>query len=250
MGTRLDVLVIDKSRWESYEVWSDIVSELRRLDYMFNRFDEASEVSVINKKAAVEDVITSREMWTVLQSCKSYHYGTLGLFDITLCDFKTVILKEDNQSVAFSAEGVSLDFGGYAKGYALARIKDIMQQAGVKQAFIDFGNSSIMAIGRHPFGDAWKVSVQNPYHIESILDEISLKDQALSVSGNTPGYSGHIIQPTSGKAFKDRKMVAVAAHDPLDAEVLSTVFMIANENEKAQISINYNILHETEYNIE
>ena len=73
MGTRLDVLVIGQTRWESFGIWNEIVPELRRLDAVFNRFDEASETSMINRNAAEETVRVSDEMWEILQSCKDYH---------------------------------------------------------------------------------------------------------------------------------------------------------------------------------
>jgi len=87
-------------------------------------------------------------------------------------------------------------------------------------------------MGHHPFGDAWTVSIENPFVTGQTVDEISLHDAALSVSGNTPSYSGHIVHPKSGKPEVEQKLVSVLIHDPLDAEVLSTTFLIASESEK------------------
>ncbi len=249
MGTRFEMLVIDKSRLESREIWNEIVHELRRLDSVLNRFDEHSETSKINREATSAPVRVSTEMWHILQSCRDYHARTSGLFDITLNDFTTVITDADKRSVIFSKNDIALDFGGYAKGYALAKIKDILYQSGVKHCFVDFGNSSILGMGHHPHGDSWKVSVQNPYCPGTVLDEISLRDQALSVSGNTPAYSGHIVQPVSGEVVDKRKVVSVTSDNPLDAEVLSTVFMMADKEEQKEIIRNFNIQNTAEYNL-
>lgn len=249
MGTGLGLLLINKSRIESYEVWGDIVSELRRLDLLFNRFDKNSETSKINCEAKLGYVQTSAEMIEVLKSCKDYHKRTLGIFDITLNDISQVILNEKNNSVAFSNENISLDFGGYAKGYALLKIKDILHNAEVEHCFVDFGNSSIFGMGNHPYGSAWKVGVKNPFMQDSILDEIELSDNFLSISGNSPSYCGHIKRPGTEESVMSRKVISIVAENPVDAEVLSTTFMIANSKEQEIITGNFKIENIGQYNI-
>ena len=111
----------------------------------------------------------------------------------------------------------------------------ILRDGGVDCAFVDFGSSSILGIGRHPYGESWRVGLVNPYTRMSIK-EISLYDMAMSTSGNTPVYSGHIRNPFTDKVYEGRKLVNVVAEDPLDAEVLSTVLMIAGDKEKEALS--------------
>ena len=147
MGTRFDILIIDQIRLKSREIWGEIAFELRRLDQLFNRFDEVSETSKINREAALAPVQVSPEMWFVLQNCRQYYRRTLKLFDITLDDFSKVVLDENDHSVSFSQEDITLDFGGYAKGYALVKIRDLIARSEVQHCFIDFGNSSSWGLG-------------------------------------------------------------------------------------------------------
>lgn len=249
MGTKFDILIINGDRLKSQEIWKEIVFELRRLDQLFNRFDDTSETSRINREAAIAPAPLNLEMWIVLKSCQLYHSRTLGLFDITLEHFSKVVLNDNNQTVFFSQEGISLDFGGYAKGYALLKIKDMLHQSELKNCLVDFGNSSILGIGHHPYGDAWKVSFENPYKPSVILDEISLNDSALSVSGNTPSYTGHIVRPDTRESVTGHKAISIISENPLDAEVLSTVFMIASDAEKEQIAENFKIQRIIEYSL-
>jgi thiamine biosynthesis lipoprotein len=249
MGTRFDIIIIGKNKGESEAVWYKIESELKRLNRILNRFDPASEVSKINSTIAHQRILVSDEMWQILNSCKRYHKETDGLFDITLKDFSTIQFHEQNRSVSFSQSGIHIDFGGYGKGYALKNIKRILEDATVHQCFVDFGNSSILGMGHHPYGDAWKVSIENPFNKGQTVGEITLHDAALSVSGNTPSYSGHIVHPQSGNPEISRKLVSVLSLDALDAEVLSTVFLIAGESEKKQIRNSFNILSVKEYNL-
>ena len=105
-------------------------------------------------------------------------------------------------------------------------------------AFVDFGSSSILGIGRHPYGDSWKVGVVDPYTRMQVR-EISLNDSSMSTSGNAPSYSGHIRDPRTGEVCQGRKLVTVLSDNPLDAEVLSTVLMIATDEEREIIMTNF-----------
>lgn len=249
MGTRFDMVMVEKSKSESEKIWLRIISGLHRLNNMLNRFDDASEISRINRQAFAQPVNASNEMWTILQSCKQYHQQTAGLFDITLKDFSTVVFHEDHHLVSFSLPDTSLDLGGYAKGYAMRKIREMLLDAGVQHCFVDFGNSSVLGMGHHPYGDSWKVSIENPFLKGQILDEITLRDDALSVSGNMPEYTGHIIRPISGEYNRQRKLVCIIARNPLDAEVLTTACMIATPGEKQQLLNGFNIKKILEYNL-
>lgn len=250
MGTRFDIVLVGKSRQCADTIWLELINELKKLEHLFNRFDKSSEVSRINNDAKNGFVSVNPEMWAVLQDCKRYYDLTLGLFDITKKDFSKVCLRESDNAVSFLSDDISLDFGGYAKGYALRKIQYILHENNVKQCFVDFGNSSILCIGTHPYGDSWKVSIENPYCKGEIADEISLRDEAMSVSGNTPHYSGHIVHPVSGEQNEMQKAVCVIAKNPLDAEVLTTTVMIASPEEKDKIVKQFNIKSISEYDLQ
>lgn len=249
MGTRFDIIIIGKRKNDAERVWKKITEELRKLDGMLNRFDQESEVSQINLQAAEHPVKVSNEMWAMLMDCRYYHLTTQGLFDITLKDFSKIVFNEDQQSVFFSFKGLHLDFGGYAKGYALDKIKTILAEADIHQCFVDFGNSSILALGHHPYGDCWKVSIKNPYVEGEPIDEIELRDESLSTSGNTSSYTKHIIDPFSGNYSEEQKLVCVVSRNPLAAEVLTTTLMIAAPDKKKAIIDQFDINKVTEYNL-
>lgn len=249
MGTKFNIIIVGKNRQESEIIWLDIISELNRLNNRLNRFDKSSEIYYINQQAQSSNIKVSDEMWTILNICKDYFNRTERLFDITLKDFTTVKFDENKQSIFFSKPTTTLDLGGFAKGYAMEKIHKILIDADVEQCFVDFGNSSVLAIGHHPYGDSWRISIPNPYTREQLLDEISLCDNALSVSGNTPHYAGHIINPTSGNYNNDNKMVCIIAKSPLDVEVLTTAWMIADDAQKEFMKSHFEIEKILEYSL-
>lgn len=241
MGTKIDVVIYDIDKNLAVDNWKHIKTELEYLDKMMNRFDSESEISKINQHAFNEPVAISKELWFVLHKCYEYYEKTLGFFDITLSDFSKVILCEHNYSVAFISPKIKLDLGAYAKGYALQKIQEQLKHKNIHNAFISFGNSSILGIGHHPYGDSWKVSIENPYKHNDIFGEISIKDSSLSTSGNTPGYSNHIVNPKTGIKNNERKLVCVLAKEPVEAEVLSTTLTIANKEERVEIIRNFEV---------
>ena len=207
MGTKLDVLMIGAEPGCSVNLWRRMCAEAERLDKLLSRFDPGSEVSGIN---CGEIGQPSGELGEIIGLCDAFRKSTGGLFDIRVAGF--------------------LDFGGFGKGFLLKKFKKMLLEEGIATAYLDFGGSSITALGHHPYGDCWKIAVTDPFTGAKVR-EIKLLDISMSTSGNQPGYSGHIINPRTGKPETSHRMVTVLSPDPLTAEVCSTAAMIADEKE-------------------
>ena len=212
MGTRLELLAAGVEREKMEALWDSLYDIAFSLDNHLNRFDPTSEVSYLNMYDNPLEQEKSEILTEVVNLAREYYDRTAGLFDVIDSDGK-------------------LDFGGFAKGYFLRLCEKALRDAGVGCAFVDFGSSSILGIGHHPYGDSWRVGVVNPY-TRLTVREVSLNNESMSTSGNTPAYSGHIRNPRTDQPCERRKMVNVVSKDPLDAEVLSTVLMIADEQDK------------------
>lgn len=235
MGTKLDLITIGTGKDDSGRIWNWLCFEAERLDALLNRFIPESEVSRVNGANVLQNISVSEELGGLIRCTREYFERTDGLFDITKGGMKDVSLDDENH---LSLNRNTLDFGGFAKGFLLKKLKEKLLEQGVQTAFVDFGDSSIMALGHHPFGDCWKVGVKDPFG-GAVLGEIELRDQAMSTSGNTPIYSSHIINPKTGEADNSRTVVTVVSDDPLDAEVLSTVAVIASPEELEVVKKNF-----------
>ncbi|MDR0575919.1 MAG: FAD:protein FMN transferase [Tannerella sp.] len=240
MGTRLDVLLFGDDRRRLEIVWDGTETELRRLEQMLNRFDPESEVAKVNSDAQFSSVRLSDELWDILLDCRKYYELTDGCFDITLSDFGQVVMMEESHSVLFDKYGMTLDFGGYAKGYALKCVRKRFKEAGIKRALVNFGNSSILAMGAHPFGDSWSIGIEDPSD-GTALTAISLSDASMSVSGNTPFNKRHIINPETSEFVAGDRMVAVVSDDPVDAEALTTAWIASGEDELPDWMVRFNL---------
>lgn len=232
MGTRLEVLMVHPDIEMLSRLWRDVACLLESMDRVFDRFAPDSEVSRLNSRSRdIADI--SPVMEDALRLCGDYYERTLHLFDVTLGHFRDVTVGAGK--VIFRNPMVRLDFGGFAKGYALRSVRRLLVDNGVTDAFIDFGGSSIIGMGHHPYGDCWRVGLDSPWSGARLRD-FSLMDTSLSTSGNTRFYSGHIVNPMTGVSNRKRMVATAVAEDPLDAEVLSTVWMIADREQMRQIS--------------
>mgnify|MGYP000950526156 CR=1 FL=1 len=249
MGTRFDILIMDKSREETESIWKRIVDELMRLNKMLNRFDPESEVANVNRNAWIHPVKIDDELWSILLDCRKYYHKTCGMFDITLRDFSALALSPLNKNVSFKQKGLYIDLGGYAKGYTLKRLLEILHSYHVDNAFIDFGNSAIYGLGHHPYGDSWKVSISNPYLKGVSVGEFKLTNTALSTSGNTPDYCGHIVNPHSGEKKRGEIIICIESDDPLEAEVLSTTMMASDHLQREYIINKFKSIKMKEFNL-
>ena len=223
MGTKLDLLAVGVEKDAAEALWADFLEELAALEGCLNRFDPRSEVARFNAAGAKAGLPLSPGLERLLEISREFWFRTEGLFDVTR-----------GHGMDLEEEGVTLDFGGIAKGYVLVLLRDRLAAAGIGSALVNFGNSAFLGMGTHPFGDCWKISLPNPYSGAQVA-EFNLKDRALSVSGNTPGYTGHIIDPRTGRANVERKLVAVVGPDPLEAEVLSTAMMLADKGQRLRL---------------
>ncbi len=230
MGTQFDALLVGDDELFLRSVWHKIEQMLESLQNRLSRYSNEGELYKINQNAMMAPIEVSDLMWSVLNECRDYNKLTEGYFDITVGSQDFLILDESDRSVYFVDENMSLDLGAYGKGCAIDLIWEILRIEGVESAFVNFGNSSILAMGHHPCGDSWLISVADPYSGEP-LAEYSLSDMTLTVSGNTPTHEEHIVDPFTSKYDRRKRVVAVECDDPRLGEALSTAFMLMDEQQ-------------------
>lgn len=236
MGTKLDAIWLGQKESEARALWTAMCDEAQRLNALLDRFDPMSEVSRLNAASDSGETVPDPAVLSLIRLAEEYRVRTGGLFDITRgsCGEGLELTGEG----VLSLHGGSLDFGGFAKGYFLHVCREMLLSEGIDTAYLDFGGSSILGLGHHPFGDCWRIRVLHPY-TGNVLQDIDLRDLSLSTSGNRPGYGSHILDPRSGQPVTARRIVTVVCPDPLDAEVLSTAAMIAGEAGSSLLERNF-----------
>lgn len=236
MYTRFDMAIcIDNGHEDLMSLTNEVENEVRKLERIANRFSPESELSYINENAIHSDIRISTELCSILTDCQSYNLQTNGYFDISVYSENgftnstgSYFINTEKDTVRYSHDRIQLDLSGFIKGYALGKVSEILDKNRIENALINFGNSSILAKGNHPFGNGWMVSVPAS-EIEQIL-----KNECLTTSGNSDITKWPIMNPKNGEV-KNKKVVSVVTSNPAVGEVLSKVAYIAPEVELKKI---------------
>ncbi|WAC49181.1 FAD:protein FMN transferase [Asticcacaulis sp. SL142] len=232
MNTRLSIVLPGVAEAQGLGLIRSIERYVDQQETLLSRF-RPGETYRLNHCAFDHAVDVSDALWAVLCACRNHNRRTHGLFDIAAGGLGKVAFDDQRQTVRFLEAGMRFDFGGVGKGIALAGVRDWLESRGIVQAFLSFGDSSIVAMGEHPSGGAWSVGLAGGG--EATFD---LNDQALSISGQTDNRR-HIVDPRTGTWANGTHMVAVKSACPVEAEVLSTALFIASPKERQAILRNY-----------
>ncbi|MFC5430132.1 FAD:protein FMN transferase [Paraburkholderia denitrificans] len=128
--------------------------------------------------------------------------------------------------VTSTNRAVSLDLGGYAKGWSLDEAAAILKQRGVENALIDVGGN-LLAIGSKG-GMPWQVGIQDPRK-PGALATLELHDgEAIGTSGDYERFYQskgvrycHIIDPRTGFPVEVSESVTVLVKPGPHAGALS-----------------------------
>ncbi len=261
MGTAIHVELWNDDRDAANRAIDAVMQEMHRIDRLMSPYKETSELSRINRDAAREPVEISAELFGLLARSIEFSELSAGAFDITyasaghLYDYRKRVRPTETQlatareaigyrhlhldrsarTVRFSREGVRIDLGGFAKGYAVDNGAAILARHGVRHAVVAAGGDSRMLGDR--CGRPWTIGIRDPRREGEVIALLPLEDVALSTSGDYERYFDdgderchHLIDPRTGRSPHAVHSVTVIAADGLTSEALSkTVFVLGVE---------------------
>lgn len=240
--------------------------EFERLNALLSPWQPDSELAQVNAHASDHPVAISDEFMQLLQRSAHYFAVTDGAFDITfasagaLYDYRNGKAPDDkqlsaarqligfrhliitNDTVAFARDGVRIDLGGIAKGYAIDRAVMLLRQHGIRHAYVSLGGDSYVLGDRR--GRDWQVGIRHPRDETGVAIRLPVSDIAVSTSGDYERFFirdgervHHILNPSSGTASKGLVSVTVLAPRGIDADALSTsVFVLGKEKGLALVN--------------
>ena len=250
MHTRVEIVAVGLEESIGRELAQRTEDEVKAMERRFNRFDDRSPLAVLNMRAAAEAVEVDDDLFMALELCEAFRRGTAGYFDVATNTVRggsvSYSLNPECHTVRYTSTGVQIDMGGFAKGFALERVRTIVAESGAESALINFGNSSVAAIGHHPYGEWWPVGVEHNRVAGVLAHEVHLCDGAMSVSGRTPRGEYHIVNPHTGGTVAGDELILVEGRSALVSEVLSTALYAAPRAERARIMQSYEGYRATE----
>lgn len=273
MGTFAHVSVVAANYNTAYRCINAAFVEIYKVDELMSDFKRNSEISLVNREGFRQAIKVSDGTYEVLKRSVEFSKLTDGAFDITVgplvelfrtakktevapskeevnqakakVGFEKLVFDDPNRTVRFKVEGMRLDLGGIAKGYAVDKAIEAAQKAGAIGAMVDIGGN-IRCFGTLPRGkDNWIIGLQDPNLVENskflipnqnsrdILLKLKLTAEAVATSGdyqqfvliNGKRYS-HILNPHTGTSAEGISSVTIITDNATDADALSTAVSV------------------------
>jgi thiamine biosynthesis lipoprotein len=244
----------------------DALDEADRLEAALTVFRESSDLMRLNRRAADGPVAVGRELFALLDRCRTLHTETDAAFDVTSTPLsrcwgfiaregrvpapeaidaaralvgmsRHVSFDSENQTIAFTRSGVELNLGSIGKGYAVQSIGALLRANGVRHALVSAGASSIRAIGGRGLG--WCIDLHSRQSLADgsprlPLARLLLRNGAIGTSGTGEQFIevegkryGHLIDPRTGwPATSGLLSVSVITRDAATADALATAFFV------------------------
>jgi len=263
LGTVCTINLFDQG---STELYGQMFQKLKGIEQAFSVNLSDSAVSQINQSAGIAPVVVPQEVIYVLQEALRIAERTSGAFDPTigplvdlwdiggdnsqvpsqqaidharsLVDWRLVEIDSQRGTVYLPKQGMALDLGGIAKGYAADELVAIAQEAGIQQALFDLGGN-IYAFGTKADGTPWRVGVKDPAQPGgSPALALAVQDRSVVTSGMYERFFEqegiryhHILNPATGyPVWNDIHSVTIVSKSSLLADALSTsVFVLGRE---------------------
>ncbi|MGK2856016.1 MAG: FAD:protein FMN transferase [Thermoanaerobaculia bacterium] len=256
MGSRFEISAVHADPKECQAAIDAAYAEIERIEAVISEWRETSAVSEINRKAGIEPVVVTQELFNLTRRSLRVSGLTDGAFDITfhtvgrLWNFKSrtapipddasikqalkdtgyrhVVLDESKRTIYLDRESTRIGFGAIGKGYAANRAVFVLKERGVTGGVINAGGDLVI-FGTQEDGRSWRIGIANPLDGDKVFAYLDATEQAVVTSGDYENYIefegkrySHILDPRTGYPAGDVRSVTIVCPDGELADALAT----------------------------
>jgi thiamine biosynthesis lipoprotein len=232
------------------------MEEVARIEAKYSRYRPETLLSRINAAAGRQFVEVDAETEALLDYAHACWEQSGGLFDATsgvlrrAWKFDIQRVPEDAElapllalvgwdrlerqpgRVRLSRPGMELDFGGFAKEYAVDRAALVLREAGVDSAVVNLAGD-VAILGPQPGGAPWSVGIRHPRQEGALVAKIPVASGSLATSGDYERFIEvdglrhcHILDPRTGRSARGLRSASVHAPTCLVAGSATTIAML------------------------
>ncbi len=261
MGTRVAVELWSEDAALAERAMDAVIAEMRRTDELMSTYKPGSQLSQVNAHAHERPVEVDVDIITVVERGLEMSRLSGGAFDVTYAsvgylydyrahqrptdaeiaaalpgvDYRQVVVDREARTIRFLKEGVRVDLGGIAKGYAVDRAIERLREMGIRHAMVNAGGDTRLLGDRR--GKPWIVGIRDPRAEGRMVTRLPLADEAISTSGDYERYFEedgvryhHILEPGTGRSARAVRSATVLGPDATLTDALSTtVFVLGVE---------------------
>ncbi len=246
--------------------------EIQRLEKLMSTWVADSEISRINDAAGKSAVPVGIETFTVIEKSLWIGKESKGVFDISfdamhglwkfdegvdgtvpkkadieqkrkLIDYRKITLDKGARTVKLEREGMRINLGGIAKGYAVDAAAGVLELQGLRGYFVQAGGD-LFVRGKKPDGTPFRVGVRDPRGKgpNDLFATIQIENHSFSTAGDYERAwfkdgkrYHHIIDPRTGYPATACRSVTVLAEDAFTADALDDAVFILGPEEGLEL---------------
>jgi thiamine biosynthesis lipoprotein len=260
MGTQFKIILYAKDERLARRAAQEAFQRIARLDAIMSDYNEASELNRLCHNPPHNPMRISDDLFRILAISQQLAQKTDGAFDVTVgavvrlwrrarrtgelpeadkikqvlavTGYTLLHLDAKHQSAWLEREGVLLDLGGIAKGYAADAASRVLEQYGIRSALVAAGGDIVVS-GAPPSQRGWTIEIAPLKQAGQAENSIIIANSAVSTSGDTEQavesngmrYS-HIVDPHTGIGLTEPVVVTVIAQRGVDADSLATAISV------------------------
>jgi thiamine biosynthesis lipoprotein len=260
MGTYAGVMLVTADSAATAGQAQAVHSVFAYIDSLMSNWTKTSEVARINREAGSTSLTIHPEVAVVLDESMRVWRESDGAFDVTIEPLvrawgflggKPHVPSDEeaaaafarvgagqiefdaaDRTLSFSKDGVQIDFGGVAKGYAVDMAAQELETHGVRDALVDL-SGNMYALGSPPDADAWRIGIRDPRDRMPFFARLLITGEAVATSGKYEQFVavdgkeyGHILDPRSGKPAEGLISVTVVAPLAMSADAWGTALFV------------------------
>ena len=282
MGTRFRIVLYAAEKDTATRAAASAFRRIAHLDHTMSDYRPTSELMRLCAKSGTGPIQVSEELFYVLERSQNLARRTEGAFDVTVgpavklwrearrernlpdakllaeamarVGYRHMQLDAKTRTVHLLKEGMSLDLGGIAKGYAADEALRVLKSHGIERALVDAGGDVV--VGKAPPGNlGWKIGIaplgviqhpefqsesQSEFQLEpqSSARTIMLENASVSTSGDAEQFLeidgkrySHVLDPRTGVGVLGPRGVTVIAPSGTLSDALATAVSVLGRME-------------------
>lgn len=270
MGTIFEIDAYGADPAKTAAALEQAFADIRHADEIMSHYREESNLSRLNRDGARQFVPLHLDLYSLLRIAQHFTLETGGAFDVTTnslglrwkeaagrgqplgeeerkaalrsVGMTHLVFQDATHSVRYRRNGVRIDLGGIAKGWAVDQAAAILRRNGIQSALITAGTSTLYGLGAPPGESAWNIGIRHPGREDQLLAIVSLRDNSLSSSASYENYTeiqgkrySHILNPRSGLPADSMLSTTVVAPTATESDALSTAVYVLGMNAGARL---------------
>ena len=262
MGVPFQITLYAKDEDTANKAIKSAYKRVNELNAILSDYDPKSELMLLCKASQKgKPIKVSDDLLTVLMAAQELSKKTDGAFDVTVgpmvkawrrtrrsrqfpskrkierlqqqVGWRFMVINKQQKTVELQKEGMLLDLGGIAKGYAADEILLLLKKQGISSVLVNAGGDIV--VGDAPPGkEGWKIGIaalQKPNAPPTQF--VLLKNSAIATSGDAYQYVelrgkrySHIVNPHTGLGLTSRSSVSVIAPTGMQSDSLASAISV------------------------